>query len=176
MSGIQSISFDEILHIWTERLWPTRTSSIETHSAMMFGEYPYKYDASYFNNEPSFFGLYVDDILVGVNSGHKTGDSYRSRGLYVFPEYRGNSFGKQLLEHTARQAVVEESTFCWSLPRHTSFSTYASAKFVQVGDWFETETSEKNAYAIINLISDNMSYPGVEQTRVCSTFSSHINP
>jgi GNAT superfamily N-acetyltransferase len=116
---------------------------------MIFGEYPYKYDVSYFNNYPSFFGLYIDDILVGVNSGHKTGDSYRSRGLYVFPDYRGNSFGKQLLDRTVKQAVAEESTFCWSLPRFTSFNTYASANFEQFGDWFGTETSDKNAYATV---------------------------
>lgn len=140
---IQTIEFEKILHIWSTYLWPDRKSSIDTHSAMLLsGEYElknFKYPATY-------FGYFIDNILVGCNSGHKCCDNtYRSRGLYVFPEYRGLGIGTKLLLATIDQSRKEEATSCWSYPRLQSWSTYQTAGFKLISEWKNDETGI-NAY------------------------------
>jgi hypothetical protein len=34
LSAVQQITFQEILPIWRDKLWPERVSKIETHSVM----------------------------------------------------------------------------------------------------------------------------------------------
>jgi GNAT superfamily N-acetyltransferase len=150
MKEINMITFDEILPIWSKFLWPNRVSAIETHSAIELGSLPYIYNMSYFNNTPHFFGLYVNHKLAGVNSGHLTGSSYRSRGLYVLPEFRGNHYGEELLRCTVHKAKEIGATSCWSMPRYSSRIAYSRAGLVQLSDWFGTETSDKNAYFVLN--------------------------
>lgn len=153
---VKSIEFDTILPFWQNFLWPGRTSKIETHSAIVYNTMPYEYDGSYFDYKPTFFGAFCDGTLAGVNSGHRTGDeSYRSRGLYVMPNYRGMALGKHLLDATIQQAKNEGCKFCWSIPRFTSRNSYFSAGFEQVGEMFPTETSESNFYVRIN-VSDHI--------------------
>jgi hypothetical protein len=64
---IKSLFWKEILPIWQTQLWPNRISAIEPNSAMV---YKSGYDMYNMNTIPTFFGYYVDDKLVGVNSGH----------------------------------------------------------------------------------------------------------
>lgn len=141
---IVTISWKDIESIWREKLWQARQSPIEPNSAMNFlGGY------SNFNmtTEPIFLGYYFYDKLVGVNSGHMCENKeYRSRGLYVDPEHRGQGIGVQLLDATINQARNENAKMIWSLPRFTSWKTYQKAGFILHGDWFRTETSDSNAY------------------------------
>jgi GNAT superfamily N-acetyltransferase len=100
--------------------------------------------------KPTFIALYDNNRLIGVNSGHPTGKSYRSRGLYVFNEYRGNGYGTVLLLETIKVAKELGSTSIWSMPRQTSMKSYASAGFELTTERFPTETSDCNAYASLN--------------------------
>ena len=101
---------------------------------------------------PTFFGYFIEDKLVGVNSGHKCSDnSYRSRGVYVFPEFRKREIGTKLLIATIDQGRSEGCSFVWSYPRRSSWNTYQSAGFRLAGDWEKSETSEANAYCRIDL-------------------------
>ena len=63
------ISFDTILPIWRDKLWPNRESAIEPISAMTwpFEGAPDPIDMSIFDYEPTFWGVYIDDKLVGFN-------------------------------------------------------------------------------------------------------------
>lgn len=141
---IQTIDWDTICDIWTNNLWPKRTSAIETNSAMI---YLGGIDIKNMQTVPTFFGYYHLDLLAGVNSGHMCADgTYRSRGLYVFPEFRGMGIGSQLLTATVNQAKTLNAKLVWSLPRKTSWSTYRRAGFVLTSEWHETETSTHNAY------------------------------
>lgn len=136
---IKKITFEEIYPVWKNYLWPERTSAIEPQSAMLFLS---GYDLKNFDYPSTFFGYFLEDILVGVNSGHLCIDrSYRSRGLFVMPEYRGKGIGKNLLIETIKQGIEEKAKFIWSLPRRTSWNTYAAAGFDLVTEWQETETS-----------------------------------
>lgn len=146
---IRKITFEEILPIWKYHLWPDRTSEITPNSAMCFLE---GYDLVNMRTNPSFFAYFIDDKIVGVNSGHMCKDNdYRSRGLFVFEEFRGKGIGTKLLTVTIEQAISEGASICWSYPKRTSWSTYQKAGFVLASEWEESETSDANAYCMIRI-------------------------
>ena len=147
----RKISFDEIAPVWHDKLWPNRTSSIEPMSAMTWpyeGD-PQPIDMSIFEFEPVFWGVYVDGKLVGVNSGHRTSDTqYRSRGIWVDPDYRMHGISQQLFMMTQHQAIIEGCEMIWSIPRKTALKAYTKFGFETVGDFFGTETADANIYVI----------------------------
>lgn len=146
---IKKIPFEQIYDVWLNHLWPHRTSSIDSNSAMIFLG---GYTMDNMMTIPTFFGYFIEDKLVGVNSGHKCSDnSYRSRGVYVFPEFRKREIGTKLLIATIDQGRSEGCSFVWSYPRRSSWNTYQSAGFRLAGDWEKSETSEANAYCRIDL-------------------------
>ena len=147
---IKEIDFETILPIWRDKLWPDRISPIESHSAMLY--LFTEHDMGNFLLPAWYYGYYVNNELIGVNSGHLCVDgSVRSRGLWVCLNYRGNGYGKQLLIATIDKARIHKATSIWSLPRKSSWSTYKSAGFVLTSDWQKTETSEANAYCYLEL-------------------------
>lgn len=147
---IKTISWNNIVNIWENNLWPTRRSPIETNSAMSYLEGVDMYNMY---TTPTYFGYIIDNVIVGVNSGHKcSDDSYRSRGLWVNPDYRKKGIGTALLLETIEQAIKENSDFVWSFPRYSSWNTYKKAGFKLSSDWMSSETSERNAYCIKKLL------------------------
>jgi GNAT superfamily N-acetyltransferase len=141
---IKKITFEQIFEVWQNHLWPNRTSPIESNSAMIFLG---GYTMDNMHTTPTFLGYYVEDKLVGVNSGHKCSDnSYRSRGLFVFPEFRHSGIATTILKETIKQGEIEGCSFVWSYPRKTSWRAYEQANFVLMSDWEGSETSEANAY------------------------------
>ena len=146
---IERLNFEKIKSIWQTKLWPNRTSAIETHSAMTwpFEGNPDPINMDIFNYPATFWGAYLDNKLVGVNSGHKTTDKqYRSRGVWVDPEYRKRSLAQMLFLMTAHQAKVEGCEMLWSIPRKTALPAYTKFGFETVGDFIVTETSDANIY------------------------------
>lgn len=146
---IQKISFETIYKVWETYLWDERTSAITSTSAM---DYKGGYHIMNMSYEPTFFGYYENNNLIGVNSGHRCRDeSFRSRGLYVHPSYRKKGIGKILLTTTIEQGRSENCTYVWSYPRKSSWGTYASAGFILDSDWEKSETNYENAYCIFRL-------------------------
>lgn len=144
---IKEITFEEIFPVWKNNLWPNRQSKIEPNSAMV---YLNGYDMHNMNTKPTFFGYYLFNKLVAVNSGHMCNNmQYRSRGLYVYESYRGLGLGTELLERTKQQAKFENANLIWSYPRKTSWKTYEGVGFKLVTDWEQCETSDSNAYCVI---------------------------
>ena len=147
---IADINYETIFPIWRDDLWPNRNSPIETHSAML--HFYTEYDMGNFLLPAWYLGYYVNDKLIGVNSGHMCVDgSTRSRGLWVNPAFRGKGIGKQLLEVTIEKAKEYNATSIWSMPRKSSWPTYESVGFVLTSGWKRSETSEANAYCHILL-------------------------
>lgn len=142
------ITFENILPVWEKYLWPNRTSTIETASAMLYLK---GYNMRNFCYTPKYLGYFINDDLAGVNSGHMCADgSYRSRGLYVFSNYRKQGIGVQLLLKTIDQGKLENAKFVWSLPRLESWNTYQKAGFNLTTNWHKTETGT-NAYCRIDI-------------------------
>lgn len=143
------ISFEEIYSIWDSYLWPNRVSKIEPTSAMTIDK---KIDIKNMSFTPTFFAYKIDNNVAGVNSGHYCADnSYRSRGLYVFEEYRKQGIGKKLLLATIEQARIEHASFIWSYPKKDSWKTYESVGFNLITDWEQSEL-DINAYCKLDLI------------------------
>ena len=145
---ITEIRWHDILPVWQDDLWPMRTSPCETHSAMTW---PYtsesEYDMTIFEYPVTYWGFWDNNRLCGVNSGHATSDTeYRSRGLWVDPQWRSEGVGTALLKITAEHAESEGYVMCWSLPRVSALSVYVGAGFSEVGDIISTETSDHNQY------------------------------
>jgi GNAT superfamily N-acetyltransferase len=145
---IVKTDFDTINEIWTKYLWVDRKSKIEPHSAMLLsGEYELKN----YKSRPSFFIYMIGDEIAGCNSGHKCCDgTYRSRGLYVFPDHRKKGYGKELLLETINQGQRENAKCVWSYPRQNSWGTYKSAGFELISEWTASD-NYLNAYCKINL-------------------------
>ena len=140
---ITEISFVEIYDIWNQYLWPNRQSKIESNSAMVFLG---GYNIANMHFKPTFTAYKDNNKIVGVNSGHKCIDnSYRSRGLYVLPEYRKKGIGVALLRQTIKNARNENCEFVWSYPKQSSWNTYSIAGFNLAGDWHQSEL-DTNAY------------------------------
>jgi len=145
---IRLTTWDNIYQIWTSYLWKDRASNIEPVSAMLYLQ---GHDLKNFNYEPTFFAYYINDNIAGVNSGHKCCDgSYRSRGLFVFPEYRNKGIATILLSETIFQGSKENASFVWSLPKKESWKPYENAGFQLTSEWMSTETGT-NGFCRIDL-------------------------
>jgi len=143
---IEYVDFNTIYPIWKNYLWPDRKSPIESHSAMLLN---HKFDLKNFNYNVDFFLYRVDGDLAGCNSGHMCCDNtYRSRGLFVFPQYRKQGIGTDLLKATIHRGFNEGATHVWSYPRYESWNTYNSAGFKLVSQWEQSETGT-NAFCKI---------------------------
>ena len=143
---IQKITFDIILPIWRNHLWPNRISAIEPTSAMKFLG---GYDIESMRNTPHFFAWIQDKKILGVNSGHLCYDnSFRSRGLYVFPEHRGKGIAQELLKATITEGKSQSADFIWSYPKQSSWKSYESVGFQLASDWEQSEL-DINAYCRI---------------------------
>ena len=114
---IKHITFEEILPVWRNFLWTDRFSPIEKTSAMNFLG---GHNLNNMSFAPTFFAYILNNKIVGVNSGHKCMDnSYRSRGLWVFPEYRGQHIGRKLLLATIDQSTIEKSHYVSQISKRT---------------------------------------------------------
>ena len=151
---IERLDFKTIEDVWKTKLWTNRTSPIETHSAMTwpFEGNPEPIDMNIFNYPATFLGAFIDNKLIGVNSGHRTtNEQYRSRGIWVDPDYRKKGVAQMLFLMTAHQAKVEGCEMLWSIPRKTALPAYTKYGFQTVGDYIVTETSEANIYVKLSL-------------------------
>jgi GNAT superfamily N-acetyltransferase len=136
LSAVQQITFEQILPIWQHKLWPNRVSLIETHSAMTWpSSHPNQpYDMNVFNYPVYFFGIYDQDKLIAVNSGHLTTiTEFRSRGLWVDPSFRNKGLASELLAATVDQAIVTKATMVWSVPRVSAAHVYEKVGFTTIG-------------------------------------------
>lgn len=148
---IKSISFNTIQPIWANNLWPGRTSAIEPYSAMMFMNATY--DSGFSTRPCKFLAGLVDDKIVAVNSIHLS-ETYmaRSRGLWVDPMFRGNKYGVQILNESARLAEGLGASAIWSFSRQLSIRTYQAAGYIKTSPWMDHGEFGPNCYVIKGLL------------------------
>ena len=148
MIALKKITWEEILPMWQEHL---SNMSLETNSAMSLlndrklsedTENPiwidvHSYDLQNMETTPTFWGAFHNDKLVGVNSGHMCLNKlYRSRGLFVLPEYRNLMIAQKLLMKTISQASHEKAIACWSYPKQSVEQVYRHQGFTTSGKEF----------------------------------------
>lgn len=125
---IKEISYEECLPVWNV-LWADRKTKIEPISFMKFPiivNNSYDYAARENISSPIFLGYFDKQTLVGVNSLHNVEDTTRSRGLFVFPQYRNQGIGTILLKRTIDLATGD---FIWSFPKKEALNAYLSSGF-----------------------------------------------
>lgn len=134
---VRSLSFQEIQIIWSQRLWPERRTKIEPVSWINSkGEI----DMSMNLGEPKFWGLVEGHGIFGVISGFKTDAlRFRSRGLWIDPSLRGKGWGRKLVLAAEAQALKENCSYIWTMPRSSAWGFYQKSGFYQIGhtDQFE---------------------------------------
>ena len=119
---IKQISFDQICELW-EMLHPKRKHVKYSTMGYLGGE------DNIANRDVFYFGYFIDDKLVGVNSCHDSAfETIRSRGLFVLPEYRNNKIGLKLLKHTL-EFSKNHVDFVWSFPKVDALRVYERAGF-----------------------------------------------
>lgn len=146
----KEITWEEILPMWRDHLWLNRITPIEPVSAM---RYLGGYDMLNMESTPYFQGMVIDDQLVGVNSGHETGNGqFRSRGLYILPAHRGQRLGSHLLLYTISIAKTLNCNTVWSFPRESSLITYEMAGFCKTSYWMQDGVEfGPNCYVLHNI-------------------------
>ncbi|MBC7466591.1 MAG: GNAT family N-acetyltransferase [Bdellovibrio sp.] len=126
---IKQITFDQILPIWAQYLWPERRSIIEPVSAIDIDS---NIDMGIFNfaDNAHYFAAFNNDQIIGVISGHLTKPNQcRLRGLFVMPEYRGQSVSRRLIETELNHATELGCTQIWALIRTKNIGLFAKYEF-----------------------------------------------
>jgi len=133
---LKQVTFEDILPVWSNKLWPGRQSPIKPMSSMTLSK---EYDMDIYENyTPYFWAVYHEDKIVAVNSGHQTSATeFRSRGLYTDPDHRGQGLAKMLLNELLMCATAEGCHLVWTVPRKGSEHAYLKSGFVLYGDWFD---------------------------------------
>lgn len=137
MIKIKKIEFTQIKPIWERQLWPSRQSLIRGMSSMKYlGGIDMEIYEKY---KPTFFCAILNNAhIVGVNSGHRTDEAlYRSRGIWVDPDYRREGVAQMLFQAVEDQAIKEKCTAIWSLPRESALSAYERYGFSKQGNFFD---------------------------------------
>ncbi len=128
---IKSISFEEILPIWKNFLWPERTSVIENVSCIdQWG----KIDVGIRQFKSEFYGCYFAEKIAGVISCHAiSSEVMRIRGIYVFESYRNNRIGSRLISRVKTTTFEQNYKKIFGLVRANNETYFKNAGFVSYG-------------------------------------------
>ena len=126
------IEWYDISEIWRDLLWKDREDIIPiscmTHDGKIDASIKHKYI-------PVHHGIYVNDELAGVISGHNTSEIYyRCRGIYIKESYRGFGLSKLLFGLVESEASYKNCLYIWSYPRMSALGSYKKSGFVEYGE------------------------------------------
>jgi GNAT superfamily N-acetyltransferase len=136
---IRKITFEEIKPYW-KILWEDYINEgcdISKVNIWTQNNYCYKV-IEYFNDEqlvnilkPVYVGYFIDNDIVGVESGYKTNiDYYRIRGLWVNEDNRSKGIATELVKWFERRS---KEKYIWTIPRETSLGFYLKNGFKVTG-------------------------------------------
>lgn len=129
------VTFEDVLPIWRDKLWPDRTSPIEPASSML---YLGGYNIDIKKNPVRFFAVRDGTETVGVISGHQTdGMFYRIRGTYVEPDAKLRGVGRMLVAAVDMAGQDAGCGLVWGAPRQVSLPFYLKCGFIQTSDFFD---------------------------------------
>ena len=85
---------------------------------------------SIYEYHASFWGVECNDRIIAVISGFRTTPKlYRSRGIWIDPNYRYKGFSKHLFNAVSKQAYAEGCKAIWSFPRMSALPAYTAWGF-----------------------------------------------
>ena len=165
---VEEITWAEIFPLWHNELWPERPK-IRSYTTMINNEdidmdIQRKAQGNFGLYNGVFFGIKTTDTgkVVACNSGHQCSKTlFRSRGLYVYPEFTGRGMAHSLLAYTAKFAQDNGFEKIWSLPTEKALPIYNQVGYETMGpveDWESYEKADgeivmrRNAYAEMQLI------------------------
>lgn len=132
------LTFEDVLPFWKQLWYPKEDIQKRSGRLLLFG-----FDRSIITNddiEVSFFGVEVDGKIVGVNSGYSPMPyEYRSRGLFVLPEYRRRGLAQILLQAVYDKGKESKCLTLWSIPRKTALEAYRKFGFKILSAFFDGE-------------------------------------
>jgi len=165
---VEQVTWEEIFPIWQNELWPERpwirsfTTMINNEDHDMSIKRKAEGNFGFYNGV--FFGVKTTDTgkVVACNSGHQCSKTlFRSRGLYVYPEFTGRGMAHSLLAYTAKFAQDNGFEKIWSLPTEKALPIYNQVGYETmspVEDWESYKKADgetvmrRNAYAEMQLI------------------------
>ena len=156
---VEQISFDEIQIIWEEYLWPDKKNGVAKAN-----EWTWKWHKPELEKdkqmakevEPIFVCIKSGLEIVAVNSCYLSGKEglfnyWRSRGLWVHPDFRGHKYSSVLLIWCLEYAKKQGGTYMWTVPRKSAFPAYKSVGFVKYSSWFDDGQYGPNCIAAVYL-------------------------
>ncbi|MBN8539874.1 MAG: GNAT family N-acetyltransferase [Deltaproteobacteria bacterium] len=153
---LEECRFEDVLPIWQAKLWPGRISKIESNSAM---KWLGGIDLQLMQEPASFWRILVskkkinepEPSVIAVLSGHFGGlipapnvqnsdsanlmRSFRTRGLYVAPEFRGLGAASAVMNAAFTEAKRTGCEVAWTFPRKSAMPAYEKMGFQRVGPW-----------------------------------------
>lgn len=147
---IRPITFEEIVPYWKKHLW-SDWDNISRINAYTQKDYCYR-TAKYLTTEqlvkifkPIYVACFIDDDIVGVESGYKTNiDYYRIRGLWVDKAHRRKGIATELVRHFE---CLSKERYIWSIPRETALDFYLNYGFKVTGIP-EISTTDQNYFVV----------------------------
>lgn len=153
---LEECRFEDVLPIWQEKLWPGRISKIESNSAMKWlGGIDLELmqaPASFWRIRPlektpgeaetatiavlsGHFGGLIPAPQVGKSDSAKLLRSFRTRGLFVAPEFRGLGAASVIMNAACTEATRSGCEVAWTFPRKIAMPAYEKMGFKMVGNW-----------------------------------------
>ena len=146
---VEEISFEEIKEVWEKELWPDKKNGVAKANewtwewSVIRSKRKLGKDKQMAKEvEPTFIGIRSGQELVAVNSCYYSNTQgmfkyWRSRGLWVHPNFRGQKYSSVVLIWCLEYAKRKGGHWMWTVPRESALPAYKSAGFVQQSDWFE---------------------------------------
>ena len=153
---LEECRFEDVLPIWQTRLWPGRISKIESNSAMKWlggidlelMQAPASFwrirmaESKFKESEPAtiavlsgHFGGIIPATNVENDNSAKLMRSFRTRGLFVAPEFRGLGASSAIMNAAFTEAKRSGCEVAWTFPRKTAMPAYEKMGFKMVGSW-----------------------------------------
>ena len=156
---VEEISFEEIAEVWAAELWPDKKNGVAKAN-----EWTWYWLQKELGKDkrmardaiPTFVGIKSGKKLVTVNSCYYSNSKgmfnyWRSRGLWVHPDFRGQKYSSVILTWCLEHAKANNGHWMWSVPRKSAMAAYKSVGFVIQSDWFDDGQYGPNCIAAVYL-------------------------
>tara|TARA_S200002703_G_scaffold105818_1_gene91791 strand:- start:1123 stop:1578 length:456 start_codon:yes stop_codon:yes gene_type:complete len=136
---ILPLTFEQIDEVWFEMdMWYYVNTNMKRMESNPYSNRTYIGGRSEHAGNPVFYCYVEDEILMGVNSySHVNKTECRSRGLYVYPDFRGSGVGEKLLRHAIEENRDKGYEYIWSMPRLAACKVYERAGYTLTTEPFD---------------------------------------